>query len=197
MNSIVINHFNRRKEFIEMLRERGVSDKSEIDERKYGVEVGTDHGVYAEQLLKGIPNLMLHCIDPWEAYTEGNDIKTQEDVDKIYEEAKDRLEPYSRQVLIMRQTSMQAVNIFEDDTFDFVFIDGNHSYNNVLEDITEWTKKVKPGGIVAGHDYKMDPVNGYGVIEAVEKYTRDNHVAPWFVLHAGGSFVDCYMFIKQ
>ena len=67
----------------------------------------------------------------------------------------------------------------------------------VLEDIEKWSKKVKPGGIIAGHDYKVDPVNNYGVIEAVQKYTKDNNINPWFILHAGGSFVDCWMYIKQ
>ena len=56
MNQLVIDHFSRRKEFIQMLAERGV---------KWGVEVGTDHGKYAQQLLSGIPGLHLECVDPW------------------------------------------------------------------------------------------------------------------------------------
>lgn len=169
-----------------MLAERGV---------KYGVEVGTDHGKYAQQLCEGIPGLSLYCVDPWVPYKEGDEVHDQEEMDNIYNEAQQRLEPYD--VLFHKRTSMDAVKLFDDNFQDFVFIDGNHSYENVLEDITEWTKKVKPGGIVAGHDYKVDTVNDYGVIEAVEKYTKDNHICPWFILHAGGALVDCWMFIKQ
>lgn len=169
-----------------MLRERGALR---------GVEVGTDHGQYAQQLCEGIPDLGLFCVDPWVAYTEGHDVKTQEDVNKIYEEAVERLRPYF--CTLLRSTSMDAVSLFEDNSLDFVFVDGNHSYDYVLEDITEWYKKVKPGGIIAGHDYKVDPVNDYGVIEAVEKFTTDNNISPWFVLHAGGKLVDCWMIIKQ
>lgn len=189
MKPIVINHFNRRKELIEMLAERGA---------KHGVEVGTDHGKYAHQLLEGVPTLGLDCIDPWVAYTEGDDVKTQEDVNKIYQEAMDTLSSYlGNTCTLWKMTSMEAVKEFEDNSLDFVFIDGNHEYEHVLEDITEWTKKVKPGGIVAGHDYKIDPVNNYGVIQAIQEYTEKNHIAPWFILHAGGTFVDCWMFIKQ
>lgn len=186
MKPIIIDHFSRRKEFIQMLAERQV---------KIGVEVGTDHGKYAEQLLAGIPTLRLLCVDPWKAYTEGNEVHTQEEMDEIYQSVLQRLAPYN--FSIDKMTSMESVKNIKENSLDFVFIDGNHSYKNVLEDITEWTKKVKAGGIVAGHDYKVDPVNDYGVIEAVTKYVEDNHISPLFILRGGGKLVDCFMFFKQ
>lgn len=186
MTQLTIDHFSRRKEFIQMLAERGAVN---------GIEVGTDHGQYAKQLFEGIPNLKLSCVDSWSPYTEGNEVHDQANVDQIYEEAKNRLAPYNCK--IMRMTSMEAVRWVPDESLDFVFLDANHEYEYVLEDIIEWTKKVKVGGIVAGHDYKVDPVRNYGVIEAIQKYTSDNHIAPWFILHAGGKLVDCWMFIKQ
>lgn len=188
MNPIIINHFSRRRELIHMLAERGA---------KYGVEVGTDHGQYAQQLLEGIPGLNLTCVDPYVPYTEGNEVHTQEEMDKIYEEALRRTDNSSGNCVFIKETSMVGKEFFADDSLDFVFVDGNHSYSYVLEDITEWYKKVKPGGIIAGHDYKVDPVNDYGVIEAVEKFTTDNNISPWFVLHAGGKLVDCWLIIKQ
>lgn len=186
MNPIILNHFSRRKEFIQMLAERGVEK---------GVEIGTDRGKYAEQLFQGIPGLKLTCVDPWLPYTEGEEIHDQANIDQIHQEALKRLSPYSSK--LMKMPSAEAVRWIPDDSLDFVFIDGNHSYENVLEDITEWTKKVKPGGIVAGHDYKEDKVNNYGVVEAVQKYTKENNISPWFVLHAGGKLIDCWMFFKQ
>lgn len=189
MNPIIINHFSRRRELIQMLAERRI---------KWGVEVGTDHGKYAQQLLEGVPSLILDCVDPWLPYTEGEITHDQKEMDQIYEEVTRRLEPYlGERSTLLKLTSMKAVKHFEDNSLDFVFIDGNHSFDYVYEDIVEWTKKVKPGGIVCGHDYKVDPVNNYGVIEAVQKYTKENHIAPWFVLHVGGKLVDCWMFIKQ
>ena len=162
---------------------------------RFGAEIGTDHGQYAGQLCQGIPGLKLCCVDPWVAYTEGGEIHTQKEMDEIYTEAFKRLSPYA--CIIERSTSMEAVERWSNDTLDFVFIDGNHEFPFVYEDIVEWTKKVRPGGIIAGHDYTEDPVRKYGVIEAVRKYTEENNIAPWFVFYGGGRLSPCWMFIKQ
>lgn len=185
MSPIIIN-YGRRSEFIQMLKERGA---------KIGAEIGTDHGQYAQQLLEGIPNLVLFCIDPWVAYTEGDIVHSQEEMDDIHTEAIFRVS--SKGGVIFQRTSMEAIKEFDDNHLDFVFIDGNHDFEHCYEDIVEWTKKVKPGGIVAGHDYKIDPVNNYGVIEAVTKYVKENNISPLFIMHKGGKLVDCWMFIKQ
>ena len=169
-----------------MLAERGA---------KYGVEVGTDHGQYAQQLCVGIPNLTLVCIDPWLAYTEGEDVHDQIEVDAIYEEAKNRLAPYD--ALLVRRTSMDALDQFYNNSLDFVFIDGNHDYDHVLEDIDGWTDKVKPGGVIAGHDYRQDSTRNYGVIRAVKEYTEEYSIAPLFEFRGGGKLVPCWMFFKQ
>ncbi len=183
---LTIDHFSRRKELIQMLKERGV---------KRGVEVGTDHGQYAEQICKAIPDLKLTCVDPWVPYTEGAEVHDQPEMDKIYKEAQDRLTKYDTR--FMKMTSMEAVKSIPDNWLDFVFIDGNHDTYHVFEDITEWTKKVKPGGIVCGHDYKEDQGRNYGVIEAVDRYVEDNNVSPLFVLKGGGNFSPCWLFFKQ
>jgi len=56
--------------------------------------------------------------------------------------------------------------------FDFVYIDGNHKYNHVKEDILKWLPKVNPNGVIAGHDYN----HAYeGVIKAVDEiFSKDN-----------------------
>ena len=66
---------------------------------------------------------------------------------------------------------MDAVKDFKDESLDFVYIDANHGYESTKEDIREWSKKVKKGGIVSGHDYVKK--NGYGVIEAVGELNED------------------------
>ncbi len=48
---------------------------------------------------------------------------------------------------------MDALEDFEDNSLDFVYIDGDHNFKHISEDIYEWTKKVRSGGIVSGHDY--------------------------------------------
>ena len=48
---------------------------------------------------------------------------------------------------------MEAAEDFKDESLDFVYIDANHEFRYIAEDLAEWTKKVRKGGIVAGHDY--------------------------------------------
>lgn len=116
-----------------------------------GAEIGTDKGLYAEMLLKSIPNLKLYCIDPWKAYEDYKDLTRQNIFDINFRITQKRLEKYNADII--RKTSMEAAGDFGDNSIDFVYIDGNHEYEYVLEDIKKWTKKVKPGGIVSGDDY--------------------------------------------
>lgn len=53
----------------------------------------------------------------------------------------------------MHTTSVDAAATFADNSLDFVFIDADHSYENVKQDINAWLPKVRLGGILAGHDY--------------------------------------------
>lgn len=54
---------------------------------------------------------------------------------------------------------------FADDTFDVIFIDGDHAYPAVVDDIRLWTPKLKPGGLLCGHDF----TNKCGVEPAVRE----------------------------
>ena len=56
-------------------------------------------------------------------------------------------------VKLIKDYSLNAVHLFEDDYFDFVYIDGDHTYKSASQDIKEWWQKVRKGGILAGHDY--------------------------------------------
>lgn len=154
-----------------------------------GVEIGTDQGEYAEVLLKTIPKLDLDCIDPWkaEAYEKGEQPEsreTQEFFDKRYEKTKERLKPYEfKGVNIHRTTSMDALNYFEDNSLDFVYIDGNHDFLNVTQDIHYWLKKVRPGGILAGHDYVRYPSRKFNHVQkVVNAYSTAYHLLPVFLV---------------
>ncbi len=189
----VLNHFGRKSRALDMFK---------MCDFKIGAEVGTDTGLYAREICEKVPGVILFCVDPWLAYTEADVVKDQDMENELYEKTKKRLDPYG--CAIIRSTSMEAVKVFEDNSLDFVFIDGNHEYSYVLEDIQEWTKKVKFGGVVYGHDYTPSVDKKYGIMEAVQKYTADNNINPWFILHVPskndhkrGSFVDCWMFVKS
>lgn len=157
-------------------------------EFKYGVEIGTDQGEYAEYLLKTIPNLRLTCIDPWkaEAYEPAEQPESCEDqdfFDKRYQETLNRLEKINATWSIVRKTSMECVNKFEDNSLDFVYIDGNHDFLNVTQDIHYWLKKVKPGGILSGHDYVRYPSRKFNHVQkVVNAYTTAYHLLPVFLV---------------
>lgn len=57
-------------------------------------------------------------------------------------------------VALIQSDSVLAAQAFEDDSCSLVFIDGDHSFEGCLRDINAWLPKVKPGGLLAGHDYE-------------------------------------------
>ena len=94
----------------------------------------------------------MYAIDPWIGYEgSGRTEQKQEEQDKSFEIAKETLAPYD--CTIIRKTSMDALEDFKDGELDFVYLDGDHRFRQVAEDIVEWEKKVRKGGVVSGHDY--------------------------------------------
>jgi len=118
---------------------------------KAGVEVGVFEGEYTEILAKS--GLKIFGVDPWldyENYVYGRN--NQSKLNKLYEKTIKRLTPYPN-VYIIRKMSMDAVKDFDDNSLDFVYIDANHRFKYIAEDLCEWSSKVKMGGIIYGHDY--------------------------------------------
>lgn len=151
-----------------------------------GVEIGTDQGQFAEVLCKTIPALELFCIDPWkaEAYEPGyqpESFEKQEYFDKRYEEAKERVKDFSCKLI--RKTSMEALDSFPDNSLDFVYIDGNHDFLNVTQDMHFWYKKLRKGGILSGHDYVRYPSRKFNHVQkVVNAYTTAYHLLPVFLV---------------
>jgi len=147
-----------------------------------GAEIGTERGLYAETLCKANPKVKLFCIDPWTTYPGYRDILDQNYMKETYNEARDRLSAFNCKFI--KAFSVDAVKKFADGSLDFVYIDGNHEYPYITQDMIEWSKKVRPGGIMAGHDYvtsnKSKPRNQ--VFWAVNGYMAAYNVRPWFVL---------------
>jgi predicted O-methyltransferase YrrM len=109
-------------------------------------------------------------------------------MDDIYEYAQKVMADHVKKgrFTFIRKKSMDALADIPDESLDFVYIDGNHEGDYPIKDIEEWAKKVKPGGLVAGHDYVRVKVLNFTVKDALEKYTVDNDISPWFVL---GTFI--------
>lgn len=65
----------------------------------------------------------------------------------------DNLKPIKDYVTVLESDSVKASENFKDKSIDFVFIDGDHTYDGVINDLKAWDKKIKDGGTIAGHDY--------------------------------------------
>ena len=150
---------------------------------KNGVEVGVEGGIFSRTMLDANPTMHLSCVDVWEYYPEYTTRVNKRDLSKKYAEAQERLKGFD--VTFIKKYSSQAVKMFKDESLDFVYIDGNHDLPFIFEDILWWEKKVKKGGIVAGHDYiRAKPANPtkLRVIEAVNWYTELKPIPVWFLL---------------
>ncbi len=151
----------------------------ELDFKK-GAEIGVASGRFSESLCMSIPDLKMYCIDPWimyEDYQERN--LSQDRMDILYESTKEKLAHFNCEII--KDFSMNAVKKFSPGSLDFVYIDANHVFKYVLEDITMWADTVRPGGIVSGHDYKSlgDPLPDVG--KAVDQYVKDHNIKALFV----------------
>jgi hypothetical protein len=123
-----------------------------------GIEIGTAEGFTTQYLLNTVPGLTLYGIDPYTDYVDWNGRSiTGSDIGYAQLLQKTEGKNYTH----IRATSDDAVNSFEDESMDFIFIDGLHTYEQVLADCKNYYPKLKKNGIFIGHDY--------GTIEAVRK----------------------------
>ncbi len=88
----------------------------------------------------------------------------------LYQETKNRFAVDSR-VVILKKYSKDAVKLFKDEYFDWVYIDANHGYDSASEDIALWWPKVKKEGYLAGHDYIVR--ESFGVLQAVNEFLNE------------------------
>jgi predicted O-methyltransferase YrrM len=148
---------------------------------KTGAEIGVLEGGYSEILCQGNPEAKLYSIDPWEVRPEYTNFIKEETLEMAYEKARTRLSKYNCEII--RKLSMDAVKDFADESLDYVYIDGDHSFQASTDDIAEWTKKVKMGGIISGHDYERHrPESIIHVYEVLNGYTQAYRIRPWFIL---------------
>lgn len=135
------------------------------------VEIGVFKGCTSKQLRTLFPDALLYLVDPWKLYEEyltieaGPISQIPEVYERAFEEVKKTFEKDSH-VKIVRKTSLEAA-LEIPDGIDLVYIDGNHSYLHVKQDIQYWFSKIRPGGILSGHDY--DPILFPDVIRAVDE----------------------------
>lgn len=179
-----------RDELPEFCKERGY---------KLGAEIGVYAGEYMEKFCQ--LGIKMHGIDPWLAYSGmGRTFQKQRKMDKVYQKAKERLDKYDC-AYIIKKNSMEALRDFKDESLDFVYIDGNHSFKYIAEDLCGWAKKVRPGGMVSGHDYWCSSARAENVVchvgPVVDAYVRVFGIDKLHVFGKGKDKYPSWMWIKR
>ncbi len=146
---------------------------------KVGAEIGVYKGAFTEKFCQA--GLKMFAIDGWLAYEDYNEPQRnfQARQDFLYGHTQRTLAPYP-DCSIIRSKSMDALKYFEDGSLDFVYIDAHHGFKYAVEDAYEWSRKVRPGGIVSGHDYGNNRI--IKVKLALDAYTQAYGIDNWYVL---------------
>ena len=143
-----------------------------------GVEIGVFKGENAEKILETLNIKKIFLVDPYIEYIDGNE-----------ELCSGAACSYSKKIAIKRLknfsniewifiTSDKAVNNIPD-SLDFVYIDANHKFDYIMEDLIEWSRKVRFGGMISGHDFSY--YIGQQVVEAVDVYSKVHGIKELFM----------------
>ncbi len=145
-----------------------------------GVEVGVFAGDFSLSILKHWRGEKLLLVDPWcrqppREYQDEHNV-AQPQFDALFSSVPLRLSKDAGRYEIMRAFSHEAAQYFADESVDFVYIDANHSYRNVRQDLRDWYPKLKLNGLMAGN-YYLDAVVGpnvFGVKSAVDELAAEH-----------------------
>lgn len=168
----------RRRRFKDKVRSYVLST---MPHRAVCAEIGVHEGEFSQQILDATSPERLHLIDSWEHLEEyesalfgGLAREGQTTLDERYGKvcAAFAKEIKTGRVEVHRDYSSSAAGRFEDSYFDWVYIDGNHLYEFVKQDLELYHPKVKPGGYIAGDDYGGRGWWGNGVQQAVDEFVR-------------------------
>jgi hypothetical protein len=140
-----------------------------LDPNVVGAEIGVWKGENILKLLSECSNIdKIFGIDPYEPYGNWNRFVDMSSLEMAKNYALENISNLDNAELIIK-TSLDASKDFADDSLDFVFIDGNHSFESAYMDIITWYPKLKVGGLFSGDDFNIDGVN-----DALFKFKREN-----------------------
>lgn len=142
-----------------------------------GVEVGSFKGQFAKHILENWGG-ELYLIDVWRELSddEYNDASNMKFHGETYVDTINNIKNFEDRAYMLRMKSEQASILFCDNSLDFVYIDANHTYESVKQDIRLWFPKVKKGGIISGHDY-LD-ISTFNQTE-YDKGNKNQHIWMW------------------
>jgi hypothetical protein len=150
-----------------------------------GAEIGVWKGDFSKLLLSRVRPAELDLVDPWAhvtdaAYSDAWYGKAdQDEMDAMHRGVVAALGSYPG-VVIHREPSVRAAQRFEDAHFDWLYIDGDHTYEAVKADLHAWVPKVKAGGLVICDDYIEGQWFKGGVKRAVDEFAAERNLPVTF-----------------
>ncbi|HYG89641.1 MAG TPA: class I SAM-dependent methyltransferase [Azospirillum sp.] len=143
-------------------------------------EIGVKQGTFAKTVREKVAPREMHLIDPWAElngdYRYDPNNANNAEQEQRYQSVVAAFAGDQR-VHIHRELSTQAVERFPDHYFDFVYVDADHGFNSVLIDLQIFARKVKPSGMLVGHDFcshTLPRKHMYGVIGAVTEFVKQS-----------------------
>lgn len=133
------------------------------------LEIGTYEARNAVSIMKELNVKSLTCIDPYQYYDDEQ--LTMIQLDEAKQRAYSRLGSYGKKIKWIHATSHAAIKKIPDNSIDFIYIDGDHRYEYVKFELEHSWKKLKSGGVIAGHD-----IDWPGVVQAIGEFTLHNNL---------------------
>jgi len=143
-----------------------------------GAELGIWKGATFLKVLKECPDMTLIGVDLWAPQPENDGPENWIDWNHTAFENHVRASSlkFGKRAIIHKMTTIEAADLVENNSLDFIFIDADHSSKGVENDIVNWRPKIKENGYIMGHD-----INWPTVRCVVESYFPDYFIGPYNV----------------
>lgn len=142
---------------IQLMCDMGQSCEKQLS----GIEIGSFYGESA-LIISSFPFIkLLVCVDQ---------------LKQGLQFSEKRLIHHKEKIKLIHGTSAKVATKLPEGVFDFVYVDAAHDYDSVKEDLDLWSKKVKPGGLICGHDYWQSGSSWPGVKRAVDEFKENNGI---------------------
>jgi len=144
------------------LNEKGLIDllnyvNNFIDTRKLNmIEIGSYSGESTVIFAKYFKNVI--AIDPFIDDYDPNDLISEYmPMTEVYKSFLNNISKFEN-IIHIKETSDDAINILPNLDISFVYIDGLHTYDQVKKDINNYIPLIKDG-FISGHDYHISWLN--------------------------------------